>query len=225
MRKVELPKDSPRGGVLTHGSVLVVTSNPTRTSPVKRGLFVLENLLGTPTPPAPPDIPQFEEAEKEFKDKDPTTRQLLEVHRANALCRSCHARMDPLGLALENFNALGLWRETERKQPLDVAGNLVTGEKFNGIKELKQILKTNRKADFYHCLAEKLMTYALGRGPEYYDVEALDQIVARMEKEDGRFSALITGVIESAPFQKVRRASPPDAAAPPAQASAGSTPQ
>ena len=118
-----------------------------------------------------------------------------------------------------------MWRETERKQPLDVAGQLVTGEKFNGIKELKQILKTNRKADFYHCVAEKLLTYALGRGPEYYDVEALDQVVARMEKEDGRFSALITGVIESAPFQKVRRATPPDPAAPPAQAAVSSTPQ
>ena len=205
MRKVELPKDSPRGGVLTHGSVLVVTSNPTRTSPVKRGLFVLDNLLGTPTPPPPADIPQFEEAEKNLADHDPTTREILESHRANTLCRSCHARMDPLGLALENFNALGMWRDTERKQPLDVAGNLVTGEKFNGIRELKQILKTTRKADFYHCLTEKLMTYALGRGTEYYDVEAIDQIVEKLDREDGRFSALITGVIESAPFQKVRK--------------------
>jgi hypothetical protein len=225
MRKVELPKDSPRGGVLAHGSVLVVTSNPTRTSPVKRGLFVLENLLGTPTPPPPADIPAFEEAEKGFKDHDPTTREILQIHRDNALCRSCHARMDPLGLALENFNALGMWRETERKQPLDVAGQLVTGEQFNGIRELKQILKTNRKADFYHCVAEKLLTYALGRGPEYYDVEALDQVVARIEKEDGRFSALVMGVIESAPFQRQRRANPADPAAPaqPAQASAKSS--
>lgn len=218
MRKVELPKDSPRGGVLTHGSILVVTSNPTRTSPVKRGLFVLDNLLGTPTPPPPADIPQFEEAEKNFKDHDPTTREILQVHREAALCRSCHARMDPLGLALENFNALGMWRESERKQPLDVAGQLVTGEKFNGIKELKQILKTNRKADFYRCLAEKMLTYALGRGPEYYDVEAIDRVVDRMEKEDGRFSALILGVIESAPFQKVRRPEAPPVQ-PPQQAS------
>ena len=217
MRKVELPKDSPRGGVLTHGSVLVVTSNPTRTSPVKRGLFVLDNLLGTPTPPPPADIPQFEEAEKGF-DHDPTTREILESHRANSLCRSCHARMDPLGLALENFNALGMWRESERKQPLDVGGTLVTGEKFNGIRELKQILKTNRRTDFYTCLTEKVMTYALGRGTEYYDVEAVDQIVKKLEKEEGKFSALIAGVIESAPFQKVRR-SEPAPAQPPAQAS------
>ena len=218
VRKVELPKDSPRGGVLTHGSVLVVTSNPTRTSPVKRGLFVLDNLLGTPTPPPPADIPQFEESEKAFKDRDPTTREILQVHRENALCRSCHARMDPLGLALENFNALGMYRQTERKQPLDVAGQLVTGEKFNGIKELKEILKTNRKADFYRCLTEKLMTYALGRGPEYYDVEAVDRVVERLQKEDGHFSALVMGVIESAPFQKVRRPEAPPVP-PPAQVS------
>jgi hypothetical protein len=218
MRKVELPKDSPRGGVLTQGSVLVVTSNPTRTSPVKRGLFVLDTLLGMPTPPPPADIPQFEESEKAFKDHDPTTREILQVHRENALCRSCHARMDPLGLALENFNALGMWRTTERKQPLDVAGQLVTGEQFTGIKELKQILKTRHKDDFYRCLTEKLMTYALGRGPEYYDVEAVDRVVERLEKEDGHFSALIMGVIESAPFQKVRRPEPPPVP-PPAQAS------
>ena len=226
VRKVELPKDSPRGGVLTQGAVLVVTSNPTRTSPVKRGLFVLDNMLGTPTPPPPADIPQFEESEKAFKDHDPTTREILQVHRENALCRSCHARMDPLGLALENFNALGMYRTTERKQPLDVGGQLVTGEQFNGIKELKQILKTKRKGDFYRCLTEKMMTYALGRGPEYYDVEAVDRVVERLEKEDGHFSALMMGVIESAPFQKVRKPEPAPVPQP-AQASAAqtSTPQ
>jgi hypothetical protein len=224
MRKVELPKDSPRGGVLTQGSVLVVTSNPTRTSPVKRGLFVLDNLLGLPTPPPPADIPAFEESDKASNDHAPTTREILQIHRENALCRSCHARMDPLGLALENFNALGMWRETERKQPLDVAGQLVSGEKFTGIRELKQILKTTRKDDFYHCLAEKVLTYALGRGPEYYDVEAIDRIVDRMKQNDGRFSAVVMGVIESAPFQKQRRANPgANGPAAPAQASATSS--
>lgn len=219
MRRVELPKDSPRGGVLTQGSVLVVTSNPTRTSPVKRGLFILDNFLGTPTPPPPGDIPAFEEADKAFKDRDPTTREILQIHRDNALCRSCHARLDPLGLGFENFNALGMWRDTERKQPVDAAGKLVTGETFTGVKELKQILKTTRHTDFYHCLTEKLMTYALGRGLEYYDVEAVDQVVARLEKEDGKFSALIAGVIDSAPFQR-KRTAPAAAPPPPAQAAA-----
>src|SRR6185369_14793902 len=111
MRRVKLPEDSPRGGILSQGTVLTVTSNPTRTSPVKRGLFVLDNILGTPPPPPPPDIPSLEESEKDFKDRDPTLREVLAVHRAKPLCSSCHNRMDPLGLALENFNALGMWRE------------------------------------------------------------------------------------------------------------------
>src|SRR3712207_4530228 len=127
MRRVTLPPDSPRGGVLTQGAVLVVTSNPTRTSPVKRGVFVLDNILGTPTPPPPPDIPELEEAEKGFGDREPTMREVMEIHRSNALCSSCHSRMDPLGLAFENFNAMGMWRERERNQPIESAGRLASG--------------------------------------------------------------------------------------------------
>jgi hypothetical protein len=112
--------------------------------------------------------------------------------------------MDPLGLALEDFNAMGMWRAKERNQPLDTAGKLITGEPFAGIRELKRILKTERRADFYRCLTEKVLTYALGRGLESYDVEAVDQIVARLDREQGRFSALLMGIIESAPFQKRR---------------------
>ncbi len=122
MRKVSLPKDSPRGGVLAHASVLLVTSNPTRTSPVKRGQFILENMLGTPAPPPPAVVPPLEDSKKEFKDREPTGRELLAMHRAQPLCSSCHARMDPLGLALENFNAMGLWRDKERGQPIDSTG-------------------------------------------------------------------------------------------------------
>jgi hypothetical protein len=207
MRKVSLPKDHPRGGVLTQGTVLTVTSNPTRTSPVKRGLFVLDNILGSPAPPPPADVPLLEEAEKEFKDKEPTLREVLELHRNKPLCSACHSRMDPLGLALESFNALGLWREKERGQAIDPAGKLITGETFTGIRELKRILANEHRIDFYRCLTEKLMTYALGRGLEYYDVEAVDQIVERLERSDGRFSSLLTGVIDSAPFQKRRNAS------------------
>jgi hypothetical protein len=203
MRKVPLPKDSPRGGVLTQASVLMVTSNPTRTSPVKRGLFVLDNFLGTPPPPPPADVPSLEEAAKEAKT-EPTMRELLEMHRSQPLCAACHSRMDPLGLGLENFNALGMYRDKEHGQPIDAAGKLITGESFESVGELKRILKDSRRRDFYHCLTEKFMTYALGRGPEYYDVEAVDRIVDRLEREDGRFSALLTGVIESAPFQKRR---------------------
>lgn len=204
MRKVALAPDSPRGGVLTQGSVLVVTSNPTRTSPVKRGVFLLDHILGTPAPPPPADVPALEDSEKAFTDREPSLRETLEQHRNNALCKSCHDRMDPLGLALENFNALGMWRETERKQPIAPAGELVTGEKFSDIRELKVVLATERRLDFYRCLTEKLLIYALGRGLDYYDTQAMDEIVERLQREEGRFSALLTGVIESAPFQRRR---------------------
>jgi len=207
MRLIKLPENSPRGGLITQGSVLVVTSNPTRTSPVKRGLFVLENFMGAPPPPPPADIPALEEASKEVKDHEPSLRETLEIHRAKPLCSSCHNRMDPLGLALDNFNALGMWRDQERGQPLDVAGKLITGETFSNIRELKKILVTRHYDDFYRCLTEKVLTYALGRGLDYYDVETVDQIVQRLETNEGHFSALLMGVIESTPFQKRRNIS------------------
>ena len=210
MRKVTLPKDSPRGGVLTQASVLMVTSNPTRTSPVKRGLFVLDNFLGTPSPPPPADldIPNLEKAAEGAK-AEPTMRELMAKHRSMPLCASCHARMDPLGLGLENFNALGMYRDKEHGQPIDTAGKLITGESFTNIRELKRILKDSRRRDFYFCLTEKFLTYALGRGPEYYDVEATDRIVEQLERDQGRFSTLLMGVIESAPFQKRRTSAAP----------------
>jgi hypothetical protein len=112
--------------------------------------------------------------------------------------------MDPIGLAFENFNALGMWRETERKQPIIAPGQLITGEKFNSVSELKKILATVHREDFYRTLSTKMLTYATGRGPEYYDVESIDQIVRRLDQNDGKFSAMLMGVIESAPFQKMR---------------------
>jgi hypothetical protein len=193
--------------MITQGSLLVVTSNPTRTSPVKRGLFLLDNFLGSPPPPPPPDLPALEESEKAFKDHEPTLRETLEVHRAKPLCASCHNRMDPLGLAMENFNALGLWRDNERGQSIDSTGKLLTGEEFKNVRELKKVLATERHQDFYRCLTEKLLTYALGRGLDYYDVETVDQIVDRLEADHGKFSTLLAGVIESAPFQKRRNIS------------------
>ena len=204
MRRVTLPPDSPRGGILTMGTVLAVTSNPTRTSPVKRGLFILDNVLGNPSAPPPPDIPPLEDAEKEITGHDPTLREVLATHRSKPLCASCHSRLDPPGLALENFNAMAMWREKERGQPVDCAGQLITGESFSNIRELKHILATDRHLDFYRTLTEKLLIYALGRGLEYYDVETVDQIVDRLEKSDGHFTALLMGVIESTPFQKRR---------------------
>lgn len=206
MRLVKLPAGSPRGGILTQGTVLAITSNPDRTSPVKRGLFILDNILGTPPAPAPPDIPPLEDAAAALKGKPPTLRETLKLHRSESLCSSCHNRMDPLGLAFEHFNALGRFREKERSQPIDSSGQLITGESFKTVQELKHILVTERRRDFYRCLTEKLLTYALGRGLDYYDVEAVDQIVGRLERENGRPSALFAGIIESTPFQKRRTA-------------------
>ena len=204
IRKVTLPEGTARGGILTQAGVLMITSNPGRNSAVKRGNFILENILGTPTPPPPPDIPSLEEALKGIKDREPTMREVMEVHRADALCASCHNRMDPLGLAFENYNALGMWRDAEKKQPIDASGKLVTGRTFGNARELKQILKTEYKIDIYRCLTEKLMTYALGRGPEYQDVETIDQVVDRVDREGGKLLTIVTGLIESSPFQKRR---------------------
>ncbi|MFO1002067.1 MAG: DUF1592 domain-containing protein [Planctomycetaceae bacterium] len=204
MRKVDLPADSPRGGILGHGSMLLVTSNPTRTSPVKRGLFILENLLGTPSPPAPPNVPELAEAAKKFGDREPTPRELLAAHRESALCSSCHSRMDPLGLALENFSAVGTWRSEEKGTAIDASGQLISGESFNDVRELKRILRENRASDFYRCLTQKMLIFATGRGLQYTDEHTVDLIVARLEAGDGRFRELIEGIVLSAPFQKRR---------------------
>jgi len=210
----KLPADSPRGGVITHGSVLAVTSNPTRTSPVKRGLFILDNLLGTPPPPPPPDIPPLEDAAKAIKEKKLTMRETLALHREQPLCASCHNRMDPLGLALDNFNAMGMWRDQERGQPIDSTGTLLSGESFTNVVELKKILATNHATEFYRTITEKLLTYALGRGLEYYDVAAVDAIVGRLQQSNGRPSELLAGVIVSAPFQKTRAFNPAEKSKP-----------
>lgn len=207
LREVKVSPESMRGGILTQGTVLAVTSNPTRTSPVKRGVFILDNFLGTPPPPPPPDIPALEDAKKEIAGHEPSLREMLSLHRADPMCSSCHTRMDPLGLAMENFNAMGMWRFEESKQPIASEGQLATGEKFKDVRELKRILSQDRQLDFYRCLTEKLLTYALGRGLEYYDVQTVDQIVDNLVKEKGRFSALLSGVINSTPFQKLRNES------------------
>jgi len=203
MRKVALPPDSHRtAGILTHGSTLVVTSNPTRTSPVKRGLFILDNILGTPAPPAPPNVPDLEKSKSHGKNL--TMRELMVIHREKPLCASCHARMDPLGLAFENFNPIGAYRDTDEGKPIDAAGQLITGEKFKDVSELAHVLATSRKDDFYRCLSGKLLTYAIGRGLEYYDTVTVEQIVAALNASDGAMRSVIYGIVESAPFQKRR---------------------
>lgn len=203
MRKVFLPEGSPRqGGVLTQGSFLLVTSNPTRTSPVKRGLFILENLLGMPAPPPPPNVPELENAKKAASN--PTMREMMEIHRKDPLCASCHARMDPLGLALEGFNAVGAFRQSEQGKPIETAGQLITGEKFENPGQLGRVIATARRGDFHRCVSEKVLTYALGRGLEYYDTVTLHQVVEGFEKEQATLRALIYQVVESAPFQKRR---------------------
>jgi mono/diheme cytochrome c family protein len=192
---------TPRRGVLTHASVLTLTSNPNRTSPVKRGLFVLENLLGTPPPPAPPNVPELDDKTRNLAG---TLRQQMEQHRANPSCASCHARMDPIGFGLENFNAIGAWRDKEGDIPIDPSGKLVTGDAFAGAAELTEVLATKRRKEFLHCVAEKMLTYALGRGTEYYDRPALEKISHAVDQNQGKFSSLILAVVESFPFQMQR---------------------
>ena len=210
MRRVQLPQDSSRGGVITAGSTLLVTSTTNRTSPVKRGVFVMDNFLGIKPHDPPPNIPSVEAASAGITDHEPTFREMLELHRKDALCASCHNLMDPIGLALDRFNAMGKYREREFGQPLDTSGQLASGEEFHGAGDLKAILRNNRSEDFYRCLTNKLMTYALGRGMDYYDTESIDQIVDRLKREDGRFSVLLRGIIYSSPFQKRRNLISPE---------------
>lgn len=202
-RPVDLTEHPERGGVLGQGSFLLVTSNPTRTSAVKRGLFVLENFLGTPPPPPPPGIPALEAAAP-AGNAHPTQREMMEIHRKKPECRSCHARMDPIGLGLENYNALGQFRSREHGKVIDTSGQLVTGEKFTDAATLKRILAVQRKQDFYRCFTEKLLTFAIGRGMEIYDATTVDQLTQRLAKNQGSMRDLIHGIIGSAPFQMRR---------------------
>src|SRR5690606_19099971 len=172
--------------------------------PVKRGLYILDNILGTPPPPPPADVPELEASADKFEGRTPALREVLELHRDKVLCASCHARMDPLGLALENFNALAMWRDLDRQQRVEPAGTLISGESFASVKELKRVLVEEKRRDFYYCATEKLMTYALGRGIEYTDAHTVDQIVDRLDEEHGRFSVLLKGIIESPQFQRRR---------------------
>jgi hypothetical protein len=198
-RRVSL-NGTPRRGILTHGSILALTSNPTRTSPVKRGKWVLDNLLNAPPPPPPPDVPEL----KEGKELKGTLRERMEQHRADSLCASCHARMDPIGFAFEHFDGIGAWREKEGDEKIDASGELLTGEKFDDHSEFIRILTAQKKDQFVRAMTDKMLTYALGRGLEYYDKCALDEVTARLAKNDYKFSELVLGIVKSTPFQKRR---------------------
>ncbi len=191
-----------RGGVLLQASVLTVTSNPTRTSPVKRGKWVLENLLGTPPPPPPAAVPPL--AEEPAATAGASLRERMEQHRAKAECAVCHNRMDPLGFGLENYDGIGAWRSEDGKFKIDPSGTLPDGSTFAGPGELKTILKA-RQDDFLHCLAEKLLTYGLGRGVEYSDQCTLGDIVTAAKGNDYRFSSLVLAIVASDAFQKRQR--------------------
>jgi len=212
-RRVELPSNT-RGGVLTQASILTITSNPTRTSPVKRGKWVLETLLGTPPPPPPADVPLLVEGEQAALSGSLRERTLQ--HRADPNCASCHERMDPLGFGLENFDAIGRWREQDGEFSIDPSGTLPSGESFAGPAELRTIL-LGRAAEFRHSLAEKLLTYALGRGLEYYDRTAVDGLVHALEAGDDRFTALVVAVAASDPFRLRRATSVATTDTPPAE--------
>jgi hypothetical protein len=188
-----------RSGVLTQASVLTVTSNPTRTSPVKRGKWVLENLLGAPPPPPPPDVPALGEASSTRPSA--SLRELMEKHRSVSECAVCHNRMDPLGFGLENYDGIGTWRSREGADPIDASGTLPGGRSFVGSGELKVVLKA-RRDDFVRCLAEKMLTYGLGRGVEYSDQCTVKDIAQNVKQHDYKFTSLILGVVHSEAFQK-----------------------
>ena len=201
-RRVTLPPGSRRGGLLSQGSILTVTSYPDRTSPVVRGKWILENLLGTPPPSPPPGVPPLKPPS--FATKVLSVRERMIDHRRNPPCAGCHAMMDPLGLALENFDAVGKWRALDESGgPIDASGAMPDGTKFDGADGLRQALLGSDR--FVMTLTEKLMTYALGRGVDYYDEPAVRGIVRTASRDDFRFVSLIRGVVQSVPFQ-MRRA-------------------
>jgi hypothetical protein len=201
-RRVDLSA-TPRSGVLTQGSVLTVSSYATRTSPVLRGKWVLDNLLHAPPPPPPGDVPNLDEA---AIGTEASLREQLEMHRKDAICASCHRRMDPLGFGLENFDAVGAWRSMDGKFPIDATGTLPDGDSFEGPEELSAILQEQREP-FTRGLTSKLMTYALGRGMERYDTRAIKLIASRLPARGYKFSALVLEIVNSLPFQS-RRAIP-----------------
>jgi hypothetical protein len=205
-RRITLPPDSPRRGLLGQGSILTLTSYPARTSPVVRGKWILDNILGTPPPPPPPNVPALKDNPS---GKVLSMRERMAVHRASPVCATCHSIMDPLGLSLENFDAVGRWRDRmEDDTAIDVSGVFHDGTKFEGVTGLREVL-LRRPEQFVTNVTERMLTYALGRGVEYYDAPAVRTIQRDAARSQYAFSSLILGIVKSTPFQMKRLQLPP----------------
>jgi hypothetical protein len=191
-----VPLGDGRRGILTHAGILMLTSNPTRTSPVKRGKWILENILAEPPPPPPPDVPELEEGAETLG----SLREQMEQHRSNEACAVCHRTMDALGFGLENFDAIGAWRDRDGRFDVDASGELPGGRSFNGASELMQILVEEKKQQFCRCLAGKMLTYSLGRGLDSYDRCTVKDAVSALEEGEYRFSSLVASIVTSDPF-------------------------
>ena len=196
--------DENRFGLLGKAAVLSVTSYSTRTAPTIRGKYLLENILAAPPPAPPPNVPALDETSKDGKPR--SVREMLEVHRKNPVCASCHARMDPLGLSLENFDALGQWRTTDAGTPINASGVLLDGTKVDGPAALRRALVA-QKEQFVRTVTDRLLTYAIGRGLEHYDAPAIRGIVRAAAADDYRWSSTILALVKSAPFRMRRTGS------------------
>ena len=214
-RRVDLTSDE-RGGILSQGSILTVTSYPSRTSVVLRGKYLLDNIFGAPPPAPPADIPAIDEA---AVGATKSLRQQMESHRSNPACAACHARMDVLGFGLENYDAIGRWRKEDGKFPIDPAGAFPNGKAFKTPGEMKDALLANLP-EFSRCLTEKMMTYALGRGTENFDRPAIREILKKTADNEYRFQTIVAGIVQSYPFQarrgEIPGAKPPEPPAKPA---------
>ncbi|MBN1238137.1 MAG: DUF1592 domain-containing protein [Gammaproteobacteria bacterium] len=207
-RRVALPAGSPRGGLLGHGSILTLTSYPTRTSPVLRGKYVLDNLLASPPPPPPPNVPALD-AEPASERATTTLREAMAAHRENPECASCHAQMDPIGFAFEHFDAIGRWRDAEGGLPIEAASLLPDGTEVDGVEGVEQLLLRDPER-FVGAVTEKLLMYALGRNVQYFDKPAVRKIVREAAADDYTFASLVRGVVQSVPF-RMRQAPAEDA--------------
>jgi hypothetical protein len=196
-RRVTVPSDARRG-LLGQASILTITSYPNRTSPVQRGKWILTNLLGVPPSPPPPNVPPLEENSENGKVR--SLRERMEQHRKDTVCAGCHKSMDPIGFALENFDAVGHWRANDEAGKIDPSGTLFNGASLDGAVGLRQEL-VKQKDIFVGVMTEKMLTYALGRGLEHYDMPAVRKIVQNMRTNNYRFSSLVAGIVTSTPFQ------------------------
>jgi len=197
-------KESGRKGIISHASILTLTSNPTRTSPVKRGKWIMENLLGDEPPPPDPDAIPLENQDQ----LTGTTRERMIQHREDPNCAVCHKVMDELGFALEHFDAVGRWRDEDEGLPVDSRGELPDGTTFDGAVAMQAVIATNMKHKFVRCLTEKMFIYALGRGLEYYDECTTDLVIDHLANNEYRFSDLVTQVVLSQPFRERARSGP-----------------